>query len=554
MLAPLRSISQTSMLAFSSRLSSLALVSAALLAPHVPHVPHACRLRVPPPLLSAGRRALRRQRYTGRAPSPAEQLASAVPAATARPPAPDGPRPSDAAGFVALAATHQQLGQPRKTYSLYAEAVEAGIDPRPVFTAVTRALLKLQRIDLALELNQAHSERSPPDASSAVALMRALCRSKRLDDAAELLASLEQLAPPPAVLLDGAAPAVTHDGADRVESDGRYPLWRAVHSTMRPALALARLRGDDPATALPLLDRMADVAGAAAPPAATLVELTRACGKAKCMGGVYACLEAMGRAGVEFEENHEALQVLCDALVHDVSFVKGGVSMDTLPAEWLPEAAFVGRSNVGKSSLVNMLLGRKAIAYTSKTPGKTQQYNYFVVNPQREGGPGHFHLVDMPGLGFARVPAAQRAAWATFLRRYLVERPQLRLLLHLVDGQVGPVATDEALMKMVAEAQAELARAAPADGAGEWTYTIVLTKMDKRGGKGAAASERKVRRALEQAGCKADVRVVYTSSKSRLGRDDMWRVMRRVVLPASADEEAQQQVWRDDADQGEARS
>ena len=94
-------------------------------------------------------------------------------------------------------------------------------------------------------------------------------------------------------------------------------------------------------------------------------------------------------------------------------------------------------------------------------------------------------------------------------------------------------------MKMVAEAQAEVAEAAQpaADGAGEWSYTIVLTKMDKRGGKGAAESERKVRRALEQAGCRADVRVVYTSSKSRLGRDDMWRVMRPVVLPASADEE-----------------
>jgi len=535
------------MLALSSR---LALVSAALLAPHVPH---ACRLRVPPPLLSAGRRAVRRQRYTGRdaAPSPAEPLVAAAKAAAAaavRPPAPDGPRPTDAAGFVALATTHQQLGQPRKTYSLYEEAVEAGVDSEPVFVAVTRALLKLQRVDLALELHQAHGERSPPDASSAVALMRALCRSKRLDDASELLASLERLAPLPAVLQPtpppgGAAPVASHEGADhRVEGEtARYPLWRAVHSSMRPALALARLRGDEPAAALPLLDEMADVAGAAAPSTATLVELTRACGKAKCMGGVYACLEAMRRAGVEFEENHEALQVLCDALVHDVSFVKGGVSMDTLPAEWLPEAAFVGRSNVGKSSLVNMLLGRKAITYTSKTPGKTQQYNYFVVNPQRDGGPGHFHLVDMPGLGFARVPAAQRAAWRGFLRRYLVERPQLRLLLHLVDGQVGPVATDEALMKMVAEAQAEVAEVAEAQpaagGAGEWSYTIVLTKMDKRGGKGAAESERKVRRALEKAGCRADIRVVCTSAKSRLGRDDMWRVMRPVVLPGEADEE-----------------
>ena len=68
--------------------------------------------------------------------------------------------------------------------------------------------------------------------------------------------------------------------------------------------------------------------------------------------------------------------------------------------------AFVGRSNVGKSSLVNMVLGRRAIARTSKTPGKTQQYNYFVINEAR--AQGAFHLVDMPGLGFARAPSAQR--------------------------------------------------------------------------------------------------------------------------------------------------
>ena len=77
--------------------------------------------------------------------------------------------------------------------------------------------------------------------------------------------------------------------------------------------------------------------------------------------------------------------MLVDALVHAVRFVKGGVSMETLPTGGLAEVAFVGRSNVGKSSLVNMVLGRRAIAYTSKTPGKTQQYNYFAVNEGRAG-------------------------------------------------------------------------------------------------------------------------------------------------------------------------
>merc|ERR1712087_815795 len=110
----------------------------------------------------------------------------------------------------------------------------------------------------------------------------------------------------------------------------------------------------------------------------------------------------------------------------NVRFVKGGVSMDTLPQSEIAEVAFVGRSNVGKSSLVNMVLGRRAIAYTSKTPGKTQQYNYFIINEGRASG--SFQLVDFPGLGYAKVPAADRKRWIRFLDTYIRSRPQLKLI------------------------------------------------------------------------------------------------------------------------------
>ena len=522
-----------------------ALLSAALLAPY-----HS-RMRMPPPLLSAGRRAARRQRSSGRDDS---ALAAVMPS----PPPPqeslDGPRPTDVAGFVSLAATHHKLGQPRRAYLLYDEAMQAGVSAAPVYAAVTRSLLKLQRVDLALELQRVHGEKQLPDVRSATALLGALCRQRQWDEAAALVVRWES---------EAAAGVGTMSEA--------APLGQAVCSTMVPTLALSHLRNGDVAGALPWLRRLPATAATAAPPMETLTELIRACGKARCLPGVYLCLDCLEAATpareavAEGEEKRgaeaqsaaesELMQALANALVHDVSFVTGGVSMATLPQIPLQEAAFVGRSNVGKSSLVNMLLGRRGVAYTSKTPGKTQQYNFFSVNPHRtQGEPGHFHLVDMPGLGFARVPAKQRASWRAFLARYLGERPQLKLLVHLVDGQVGPVATDEALMQMVAVAQ-QAGRIAPTDGSegaesegggdggdgvaggGDvvplgWTYAVVLTKADKRRGRGSTdRAERDVRAALERAVCLAHTCVVRTSAKSRLGRDEMWRLLKCVVLP-----------------------
>ena len=90
--------------------------------------------------------------------------------------------------------------------------------------------------------------------------------------------------------------------------------------------------------------------------------------------------------------------------------------METLPEPVMPEVAFIGRSNVGKSSLVNMVCNRRALAYTSKTPGKTQMFNYFAVNNQSTWDPpGRFHLVDLPGLGYAKVPTYTRVLVYTLI-------------------------------------------------------------------------------------------------------------------------------------------
>jgi len=255
------------------------------------------------------------------------------------------------------------------------------------------------------------------------------------------------------------------------------------------------------------------------PPLHTLTTLIREAGKAAQLESVYACLDAM-RVG-DLVPDAPSLEVVVQAMVKSCSFVTGGVSMQTLPNAVIPEVAFIGRSNVGKSSLVNMVLGRKAIAYTSKTPGKTQQYNYFVLNQGREQGA--FHLVDLPGLGFAKVEAAQRQKWKRFLREYAASRPQLRLLVHLIDGRLGPQDVDLDLMRLIGG----VAAGAPVG----WQYRIVFTKADKLNGKVDRKVEEATRRAVLETGCLLDSAPVKTSAKSKLGRHDMWRMLRPVMLP-----------------------
>ena len=157
-------------------------------------------------------------------------------------------------------------------------------------------------------------------------------------------------------------------------------LASVIHAatTCVPALALKRLQAGDGEAAVALVARMeAAAARGAAPELGTCTRLLRALGKARRLDGVYGTLDAMAAGGVR--PDAEANQALINALVHSVDFVKGGVSLETLPTSPLPEVAFVGRSNVGKSSLVNMLTNRKGIAKTSKNPGKTRTINHFEM-------------------------------------------------------------------------------------------------------------------------------------------------------------------------------
>lgn len=143
-----------------------------------------------------------------------------------------------------------------------------------------------------------------------------------------------------------------------------------------------------------------------------------------------------------------------------VTFLKSAPALQFLPDPEVPEIAFCGRSNVGKSSLLNALTGRKSIARTSVTPGRTQELNFFDV-----GEPLQFRLVDMPGYGFAKAPPAVVEKWRRLVRDFLRGRVVLKRTLLLVDSRHGVKPVDAEMMKMLDEAAVG--------------YRVVLTKADK---------------------------------------------------------------------------
>lgn len=184
--------------------------------------------------------------------------------------------------------------------------------------------------------------------------------------------------------------------------------------------------------------------------------------------------------------------------VTSTEFLKSSFSEPDWPGSLLPEIAFMGRSNVGKSSLLNSLLGVKGLARTSSTPGRTQSLNFFLINRK-------FRFVDLPGFGYARVPKAIQANWGEMVSSYLAKRSQLVLSIHLVDSRHEPTKLDLQLHEWL-----------------EHSFKprlIVATKSDKLSNNELKESLGRAKRVF------SEDRVIAFSAKTGIGRDEVWRTI-----------------------------
>jgi len=189
-------------------------------------------------------------------------------------------------------------------------------------------------------------------------------------------------------------------------------------------------------------------------------------------------------------------------------FTKGCVSIADLPPPDRLEVAFAGRSNVGKSSLINALTGTTGLARTSNTPGRTQELNIF------ESQSGEVRIVDMPGYGFAKAPEAKVKQWTRLIHAYLTGRPNLRRVYVLIDGRHGPNANDKSVMN-------ELDKAAV-------SYQVVLTKADKPNRRELDEAIRRTREAIARRPA-AHPDLIITSSETRSGMEELRAEIRHLL-------------------------
>jgi GTP-binding protein len=180
-------------------------------------------------------------------------------------------------------------------------------------------------------------------------------------------------------------------------------------------------------------------------------------------------------------------------------FVKGVVDVAGLPDAAMPEVAFAGRSNVGKSSLLNALLGRQGLARTSNTPGRTRELNYFLLGE-------HLHIVDMPGYGYARASKTLVRDWNQLVRDYLRGRTQLRRVFLLIDSRHGVKENDKATMELMDKSAV--------------SYQLVLTKIDKLRASEVEAVIAAAIEAIKKHGA-AYPQVVATSAEKKQGIDTL---------------------------------
>ncbi|MFZ7124907.1 MAG: ribosome biogenesis GTP-binding protein YihA/YsxC [Desulfobacterales bacterium] len=194
-------------------------------------------------------------------------------------------------------------------------------------------------------------------------------------------------------------------------------------------------------------------------------------------------------------------------IVKTANFVTSAVRPSQYPPADCPEIAFAGRSNVGKSSLINRLVQRKRLAKTSSTPGRTQLINFFDIN-------GAFHLVDLPGYGYAKVPVSIKKQWGPMVEAYITGRQSLKGVFLLIDVRRQPESEEHQMFKFLSAARV------PAH--------LVVTKADKvtRNRRGRLVAE--IQRALPV----SPEAIVVASARTGEGMDRIWEMIERLIQPS----------------------
>jgi GTP-binding protein len=193
--------------------------------------------------------------------------------------------------------------------------------------------------------------------------------------------------------------------------------------------------------------------------------------------------------------------------INNVEFVASYPKESACPKEMKPEFAFIGRSNVGKSSLINMLTGRKGLAKVSVTPGKTQLLNFFDINHK-------WHLVDLPGYGYARTSKDQKAAFSKMIRDYLAKRAQLFLAFVLLDSRHELQKIDQQFLEWCGENQVP--------------FALIFTKADKSSKKEVTTKVNAIRNELLKTWHELPPHFI-TSSETKLGREDVLDYIKMIL-------------------------
>ena len=185
--------------------------------------------------------------------------------------------------------------------------------------------------------------------------------------------------------------------------------------------------------------------------------------------------------------------------ITSAQFIKSAVWPPQYPPATMPEIAFVGRSNVGKSSLINTLVGRKNLAKTSNTPGRTQLINFFTINEK-------VSFVDLPGYGFAKVSQSVKKNWGEMVEAYLKERQSLALVVFILDVRRDPSEDDLSLRDWLENYRIP--------------YLYILTKTDKLSNNQAIARKRAIEKNLQVS---SEKKPILFSAKTQKGKSDIWQ-------------------------------